>query len=127
MVAYPAQAPSLQATTGIAGVPLQNATPNIITWTAPNDGNMHMFVALSVVHVTSAETGGQVQVIYQSPITGAGNHFSQLLAGGLGTDVNGQTGTTIFGLVEPGTTVTIQQTSALSAGAATVWAEIWGA
>jgi hypothetical protein len=114
------------ATTGTAGFALQNATPNVISWTAPNDGAVHMFVAVSVVHVTSAETGGTIQVIYQSPTSGAGNHFSQLLAGGLGTDVNGQTGTTIFALVQPGTTVTIQQTAALTAGAATLVAELWG-
>ena len=114
------------ATTGTAGFALQNGTPNILTWTAPGDSAVHMFVALSVVHVTSAETGGTVQVIFQSPISGAGNHFSQLVAGGLGTDANGQTGTTIFGLVQPGTTVTIQQTTALTAGAATAWFEIWG-
>lgn len=114
------------ATTGIAGFTLGNSTPNVLTWTAPSDGAIHMFVVLSVVHVTSAETGGTIQVIFQSPISGAGNHFSQLLAGGLGTDAGGQTGTTIFGLVQPGSTVTVQQTTPLTAGAATAWLEIWG-
>lgn len=114
------------ATTGTAGFTLTNGTPNIISWTAPSDGAVHMFVCVSVAHVTSAETGGTVQVIYQSPITGVTNHFTQILAGGLGTDTNGQTGTTIFALVQPGATVTVQQTVALTAGAATVYAELWG-
>lgn len=114
------------ATTGTAGFALTNGTPTIISWTAPNDGAMHMFVCISTVHVTSAETGGTIQVIYQSPISGVTNHFTQAFAGGLGTDTNGQTGTTVFALVQPGTTVTVQQTAALTAGAATVYAELWG-
>jgi hypothetical protein len=114
------------ATTGTAGFALTNGTPNIISWTAPNDGAIHMFVCVSVAHVTSTETGGTVVVTYQSPVSGAANHFSQILAGALSTDTNGQTGTTIFALVQPGTTVTVQQTSALTGGAATVYVELWG-
>ena len=116
---------SVAATTGTGGFALQNATPTILTWTVPNDGQLHMFTVVSVLHVTSAETGGVVQVVYQSPVSGAGSHFSQILAGGLATDTNGQTGTTIFGLAQAGTSVTVQQTSALTAGAASLRAEIW--
>jgi hypothetical protein len=114
------------ATTGTAGFALQNGTPSIITWTAPSDSAIHVFTCISVAHVTSTETGGTVQVVYQSPISGAGNHFSQIIAGALSTDSSGQTGTTIFGLAQPGTTVTVEQTTALTAGAATVYVELWG-
>lgn len=116
---------TLKATTGLAGFALVNGTPNVLSWKAPADGAMHRFMVVSVVHVSSAETGGVISAVYQSPVPGAANHFTQLIAGGLGTDVNGQTGTTFFALVQPGTTVTVQQTSALTAGAAVLNAELW--
>ena len=115
-----------QASTGPAGVALQNGTPTFLTWNVPNDGNLHYIIVISVVHVTVAQTGGAVQVVYQSPFVGAVNHFSQLIAGGLGTDTSGQGGTTISALVQPGSTVTVQQTSAQTAGTAQFWAAILG-
>ena len=116
-----------QATTGNAGFALQNGTPNILTWTAPADGNMHRFTVFSLLHCTSAETGGLVQVGYFGPFAGASMHVATLFNAGLGTDTTGQAPANAFdALVGPGTAVTITQTSALTAGAATVWAEIWG-
>ena len=54
--------PRLVATTGVNGFMLQNATPNILSWTAPNDGNMHRLIVFATLHVTSSETGGKVLV-----------------------------------------------------------------
>lgn len=114
----------LVATIGLTGFALQNGTPNLFSWTAPNDGAVHVFGVVSVKHVTSAETGGVISVVYQ-PVAGGGNHTTQILAGSLGTDTAGQVGTTVWGIVQPGSTVTVQQASALTAGASTAWAELW--
>ena len=111
----------LQATTGVAGFALQNATPTIISWTAPNDGNLHRFIVICSLDVSSAETGGAVSLVCTPP--GAGAQTTSLYAGGLGT---GPAYNTQERLVQPGTTVTVEQSSALTGGAATVWAEIWG-
>ena len=112
----------LQATTGAAGFALQNGTPNILTWTAPNDGNLHRVVILGNLIVTSAETGGAIGVTNLTSPSGA-NHSPGLSAGGVGVSL--VTYTQSF-FVEAGTTVTLAQTSALTAGAAVFWADIWG-
>src|SRR5579862_5196763 len=108
-----------QAATPLAGTALVNGTPNLLQWTAPNDGQVHSFNVAATAHVTLALTGGQIQVKW----TSAGvNQVSTLLAGGeaAGTYVglflgNGGNGPQ---QCDPGTTVTIQQTSAVTAGAA---------
>lgn len=116
----------LLATTGPGGFALVNGTPAIITWTAPNDGQLHRVQVTALAHVTSAETGGQVNLTYFAPFAGATLHTTTVLAAGLGTDTAGQVNTLPFVTVQPGTVVSIAQGSALTAGAATVWAEIWG-
>lgn len=116
----------LVASTGLNGANLQNGTPTLLQWTAPNDGQLHRFMVVGQLHVTSAETGGQVSVQYFAPFPGATAHTSQLFAAGLGTDTGGQ----LLGFVPaitvaPGSVVSILQVSALTAGAAVLWAEIW--
>jgi hypothetical protein len=113
----------LQAATPVAGFALQNGTPSILTWTTPNDGKQHRFLVLASLDVTSAETGGQVTVTYNTPDGGAGSHtlFSANTAGGVFTPV-----ASFMIICEANTTVTIAQATALTVGAATVWAEIWG-
>lgn len=114
------------AQTPAAGFALQNGTPSILSWTAPDDGKMHQFGVISVTHVTSNETGGGVEALYTS-FTGASNtHFTTLLSANLTTDTIGQGGTTLYGIVAPGTAVTLQQISALTGGAALVWATLLG-
>lgn len=113
----------LVAATPAAGFALQNATPGILSWTAPNDGKLHRFAVVSSIDVTSGETGGLVIVTYQPP-AGGFTPAQQVFAGGLGAGT--APGATIEGIAGPGTTVFVNQTSALTAGAALVWAEIWG-
>lgn len=110
----------LQAATPVAGFALQNATPTIISWTAPNDGNQHRILVISSQHVTVAETGGKIQLNCSLPDGSAA--IPPLFGGtsGTGLSVNN-----IGVIVEAGATVTITQNTALTAGAATVWAEIW--
>lgn len=114
--------PVLQAATPAGGFALQNATPVILTWTAPNDGLLHRVMVAGSLFAVAAETGGNVNLLYTDP---AGNANSvPIWAGGL-TGANSPTAK--FVSVKAGTTVTLQQTVALSAGGPTmVWAELWG-
>lgn len=89
-------------------------TPNIFTWTAPSDGNPHQVVLTASNNCTSAETGGQVQLSYT--INGTVK-TPAVFAGGAGV------GVTVFTTaitVDPGTTVTLSQSTALTAGATNV-------
>jgi hypothetical protein len=114
----------LVATTGLSGVALVNGTPVILTWTAPNDGNMHRLIAIGLVGVAVAETGGQVNVVY-TDMNGVAQN-SVLATAGLGT---GSTQINNAGrqliLVPPNGTVQIKQASALTSGTATLWCELW--
>jgi hypothetical protein len=112
-----------QAGTVAAGFALQNATPNILTWTAPNDGQIHRFFLIGALEVTSAQTGGGVGVTFTLP---DGSAASPTWVAG-----NNAAGITFpnfrSGLVQAGTTVTLLQSSAQTLGAAVVHAEIWAA
>jgi hypothetical protein len=114
---------ALQASTGIAGFALQDATPTIISWTAPNDGNLHRVEIFASENVTSALTGGAVSGSIVSP-AGGGAAQPQVIAANQGA--GNHVGTVTGGIVEPGSTVSVIQSSAVTAGEATVWAEIWG-
>lgn len=117
----------VQDTTGPAGFALVNATPTILSWTAPDDGQLHRVILGAVLHVSAAETGGEVAVNWTGPFAGAQVHTSAVYAAGLAADVSGQYPSvgSMF-IIGPGTTLSIFQLSALTAGAATLWAEIWG-
>jgi len=110
-----------QATTGASGFALQNATPTIATYTAPNDGNIHMVAVFVTLVVTSLETGGAIQVAS----TGALGLTSTMFAGGAAAGTVMNTAIVPLFAVSPGATVNINQSSALTAGAATVYTEIW--
>lgn len=114
--------PRLVATAGLAGFALQNATPTILSWTAPADGALHRFSVYASMHVTSAETGGIVQAVFTLPDGSAG--FYTVLPGGQGTGFNSSQ-VNLATIVKAGTTVTLQQVTALTAGGAKLWAEIW--
>lgn len=115
----------LVATTGLNGFALQNATPTILSWTPPNDGNMHRFLILPYYAVTVATTGGKITVTWTGP-----DNISRT-----NTLYNGTYGTTgaqptVNSWIQetvgyPGTAVTIAQNTALTVGAAVLWAEIW--
>lgn len=117
----PPAALNKQAATPAAGFALQNATPTIIQWTAPNDGQLHRVEVFLTVNVSSAETGGGIQWTYTDPAGGTKsvNMNGGGQAAGSYHDLDG-------GVVGAGTTVSISQSSALTAGAANAYAEIWG-
>ena len=104
---------------------LVNGTPVFLTWNVPNDNQNHRFmVAVSQV-VTGAETGGQVSVTATPPGGAAVSTPVVAPNNGIGTNL-GNSGARQLTPAAPGTTVTVAQSSALTAGAATVYAEIWG-
>ena len=113
--------PRLVATTGAAGFALQNATPDVLTWTAPDDGQLHRCVVFGSMHIASDETGGIVQCIYTMPDGGAA--FYTAWPGSQGAGFNAQT--SIDMIMKAGTVFTLQQVTALTGGAATLWAELW--
>ena len=112
----------LAATTGLAGFALQDATPQILTWTTPADGNMHRVTLAGELVVTGNETGGAIQATITDP--GGTIRTLNVLSGGLSAGFNAIGGT--IWTVAPDTTVTLAQSSALTGGAARLYAELWG-
>lgn len=111
-----------QATTALAGAALVNGTETITEWTAPDDGQAHRVMVMATIDVTQATTGGLITVTYTAPDGTAGTHT--LFPAGQTAEVTG--GNLINPVIAPGSTVTVAQASAMTAGAAVVWAEIWG-
>lgn len=109
------------AKTPAAGAALVNGTPTLLTWTAPNDGQLHMFQLSGGSNTTGAATGGAIQV--QWPMF-AVVQTVQLDAGGHGVGVF-----PIFltsRMVDPGGTVTLSQQTALTAGAVAAALQVLG-
>jgi hypothetical protein len=115
---------ALQATTGATGYALVNGTGNVITWTPPNDGNLHRVLLLSGTRITSTETGGQVQLTYTDP--SGGSVTLTIFTGGTSAGYAAPNFGQSVAMVQAGTAVTLKQSSALTGGAAVMWAEIWG-
>ena len=113
---------TLQVATASAGYTLVNGTGTIITWTTPNDGNVHHVHLYAYVYATSTMTAGQVNGVFTDP-AGHANNVS-LVAGGIATA--GSAWNTWDVLVEANTAVTVSQGTALTGGAAKCWAAIWG-
>ena len=115
----------LQATTGPGGYALVNATASVIAWTAPADGQYHRAQVFASMLVSSAETGGLIQVQWTGPGAGAAQ-FNQLFAANLAAGAAAVQGSSLLLVIAPGSTIRVQQSSALSVGAAVLNAEIWG-
>jgi hypothetical protein len=115
--------PQLQAATAVAGYTLVNGTGNIITWTAPNDGNQHRVLIVSSKGVTSTETGGIINCAWTTP--NAESQTTQVYPGAQAAGAHFATSPLLV-CIGPNTTVTISQGSALTGGASVLFAEIWG-
>lgn len=115
----------LQASTGEAGFTLQPALTPILSWTTPNDGQLHRVVLFFILDVSAALTGGIIQFLVPDPL--GNNSNTDPGPGGSAAGVHGNvTGQSTF-MAGPGKTVTLTQESGVTAGAGVVWAEIWGA
>lgn len=120
----PFRADQLQASSGPAGMALVNATPTFLSWTAPNDGNLHRFTIELELVVATLEVGGQISVSRGTPGTNAVTVFASALAAG---SYSGHSvAFALQGLLQPGDTILVNQSAALTSGAATLYGEIWG-
>lgn len=115
-------APGAALVQAVSGVSLINGTQTFLTYNAPSDGKFHHCYIFAGVQTSTTQTGGDISITVSGTTTTA-------LAGG-------QTGPAWHPLacatgqmltVPPGASVTVSQTVALTAGAATFSGEIWGA
>lgn len=114
----------LAATTGVSGYSLVNDTGTIISWTAPADGELHRYKIFAQQSVTSAMTAGELAIVFKS-VDGT-TETQQFSAGGFSDGVYGPGSFSwLDGLIEAGSTITLEQFSAMTAGTSTFWAEIW--
>lgn len=113
--------------TGAAGIALVNGTPTIMTWTAPNDGQMHAVMFIGAKVVASQETGGAVTLNF----TVDGNaETANVFGGGAAAQVQPMAiNAATIGIrpVDPNTTVTLTQSSALTGGASTLFGNLYAA
>lgn len=116
---------SKKASTGIDGYQLINGTGVIISADIPDDGNLHTVLIPVLMNVTAAETGGIIAITFTDPAGNAGNIVT-LISGNQATGIGGADHSQNASItVGPNSTVTVEQYSALTAGAATLYAEIW--
>jgi hypothetical protein len=115
----------LVATTGAGGYALTNGTAAILSWTAPNDGLMHRAQVFASLHVTATETGGAVSTITTLPDSTANTVrvFTTNQTSGVYYPIS-QTCPTEF-LIKANSTISFNQTTALSGGTAVTFAELW--
>jgi hypothetical protein len=113
---------SLLAATPPTGFAKLNSTPNIISYTFVADGQPHRVALFASENCTGTETGGSVQLQYTDPGGNVVNTGVFTAGSAVGTSI----GTAKLTPVQPGSTVTLRQNTALTAGATTVWAELWG-
>ena len=115
---------ALQVTTGPGGQALADSTAAVVSWTAPDDGQLHRFTAFAALAITDDETGGQVDLKWTSPDGTDQDETvfaADLTAGSYPADSG-----YLMQLVAPGSTVSWSQATALTGGASVLYAEIWG-
>ena len=111
----------ITAETSATGEALINGTQSILTVTVPNDGKVHTLLYWMARDVTVAVTGGAVQVKWTAP-TRTVTTTSTQTAVGVYYVPGSLTGLEMA--LKPGTAVTLTQTTAMTAGAAKVYAKI---
>lgn len=112
---------NLVASTPVAGFALQNATPTILSWTAPSDGQLHDVLVMTTETANGAAVGGAVGLTLTAPDGTVGT--PQIYGGTPGAGFHNASFVTY--IVQAGSTFQVNQTSALTAGIATMWARIW--
>ena len=114
---------TLKATTGASGAELEDGFPTFATWTPPDDGQLHRVVVFNSMQVSSAETGGLINLTFETP-DGTPQSVG-IYNQNQGVGFNFAFFQCPF-IVKGGSPVSIVQGTALTAGAAVLWAEIWG-
>ena len=112
------------ASTGTAGYTYINGTGPILSWTAPNDGQMHRVLLIGQIRsITVPQTGGAIVMSMEYP-DGSGAPSPSVNAGGNGTGGFHAFSNSVF-LIQPGSTITLQQSTAQTTGSTVLWAELW--
>lgn len=111
----------LLETTTQTGTALNNTTQQFFQWTAPADGNLHRVMLHADLNITSVLTGGSIQLNYTSPA-----NTSVIKSVSTQTAVGEYVLGPLSFLIKSGSTVTLAQSAAMSAGAAVLYAELWG-
>ena len=112
---------AITAETSATGVALINGTQTILTATVPNDGKVHYVIASFTKDVTTALTGGKMILGHTS--APSVSDFIATTSTAVGVYYN-TSKSLLSALSTPGSTVTIKQTTAMTAGAAKVFAKI---
>lgn len=107
------------ATTTTGGVALLGRAQTILSWTAPSDGKLHSVTIHAALHVSSTEVGGAVGATANP---GPGSASASIFSGSLPVGIYENSAALLSG---PGQQVEFQQTSSLTSGTATVYAQIW--
>ena len=103
------------------GVALINGVQTILTATVPNDGKVHQIVVTQMKDITTALTGGATAIQWDRL---AGTQVAlNTTATAIGIP-GASTTSSPLSLAAPGTVVTVSQTTAMTAGAAKVYAKI---
>src|SRR6516165_3274922 len=96
---------------GTAGLLLPNSTGDLLTWTAPNDGQVHLVLVMAEYQCSVIEVGGNIVLNWTQPngnvVTGTNNIFAAGRSVG-----SGQTNLTVH--AAPGTVVAVHQQSAVT-------------
>ena len=106
------------AKTSATGVALINGTQTILSATVPNDGKSHIVQVQSIKHVTAALTGGNITATWTVPdgtVKSLTTSGTSAIAYGLSLFQQ-----TTINVAKPGSSVSLTQSSAMTAGAATV-------
>jgi hypothetical protein len=99
------------------GVPLVNGSPVLLSYVVPSDGHYHSVMGIFSLEVATTMTGGQVQVRFVDGTTGyvyTGNIYA---GNGTGPVIYGSS---FINRLSPGSSITITQSTALTAGQATI-------
>jgi hypothetical protein len=97
---------------------LQNATPNILTYTTPNDGQYHIITIVGLLIVNTVEAGGQINF-------SVGGNPGILFASNKAVGTYNIPDTINMMLAGPNASVLVSQATALTSGAANIDLEVW--
>lgn len=103
----------------LAGFALKSAAGSILSWTAPDDGVPHRVVVSANLAVSGLMVGGAIAMSCTLPNGQA--YGPAIFAGGLTLGTYAFPMTAYF--IQPGSVITLNQSSALISGAAAMWAE----
>jgi hypothetical protein len=112
----------ITAETSVTGVALINGTQTILAVTVPADGKVHMFLWQFAKHITAALTGGKIAT-FATNMAGTSQTWSTTATVVGWTEWGNVMNAYVAGTIA-GTQVAIKQTTAMTAGAATVRAKI---